>query len=98
MRVTRVSVMLMAALAWLVSPVAAGGPHGGGGHGLGGMHGNAGGEVRGLERAEEVANPHGLKGIENAEEKIEAKDNARNPNDQDSDTTQQQSTPKSSRK
>ena len=100
MRATRVIVMLVAVFTWLVSSAVAGGPRGGGGGGLGGVHGNAGGQVRGLNRAEEVAAPQGLKGIEKAEEKIEAKDNPRNPNtqDQDSDTTQQPSTPKSSPK
>ena len=52
---------------------------------------NAGGEVRGLERAEDVANPQGVQhGIDKAERKIETKNNPRNPNTQtqgDTDTT-----------
>lgn len=58
----------------LVSPAAARGP-------ASGAHGNAGGTVRGLERAQQVANPKGVEhGIEKAEEKIDAKQNPRNPN------------------
>jgi hypothetical protein len=94
MKMMRVAVMMMAVSAWIVSPVAAAGPHGGGGtHGSSGSSGNAGGAVRGLDRAEDVAAPQGQKGIENAEQKIEPKDNPRNPNskdkDKDTDTTKQ---------
>jgi hypothetical protein len=45
----------------------------------------AGGEVRGLNRAEDVASPQGQKGIENAESKIDKKNNPKNPNTTDSD-------------
>jgi hypothetical protein len=51
---------------------------------------NAGGTVRGLERAEDVASPQGQKGIEKAEQKIDKKENSRNPNTEtkeDTDTT-----------
>jgi hypothetical protein len=93
MKMTRVAVMMMAVSAWIASPVAAAGSHGGGTHGSSGSPGNAGGAVRGLDRAEDVAAPQGQKGIENAEQKIEPKDNPRNPNskdkDKDTDTTKQ---------
>ncbi len=46
---------------------------------------NAGGAVRGIERAEEVANPKGVQhGVEKAERKISTKNNPRNPNRQTS--------------
>ena len=59
----------------LASPAAA---RGAGGASSG--HGNAGGAVRGLERAEQVASPQGQRGIENAERRIATKNKPRNPN------------------
>jgi hypothetical protein len=74
----------------LVSPAAGRGPGGaagGAGHpgngGTAGQSSNAGGAVRGLERAEDVANPKGVeRGIDKAEKKINTKNNPRNPNTQ----------------
>lgn len=75
----------------LSGSAAAGGPGGGGhGGGPGTMSGNAGGSVRGLERAEQVASPQGQRGIENAEQRINSKGNAKNPNarrEQDADAS-----------
>jgi hypothetical protein len=63
----------------LVSPAAARGPAGAAGGA--GSHSNAGGAVRGIERAEDVANPKGVEqGIDKAESKIKKKNNPRNPN------------------
>jgi hypothetical protein len=74
------SSLLMAGVSVLVisGPAAARGPGGGGGAGAG----NAGGAVRGLERAEEVAAPQGQRGIENAEQRIDKRDNPKNRNTQ----------------
>jgi hypothetical protein len=70
----------------------------GGGGGAGG-HSNAGGDVRGLERAEEVANPKGVEhGIDKAERKINKKHNARNPNTQTQEDTDTKTRPTSNRK
>ncbi len=65
----------------LVSPAAARGPAGAAGGA--GHSSNAGGAVRGIERAEDVANPKGVEqGIDKAEKKINTKNNPRNPNTQ----------------
>jgi hypothetical protein len=84
--------VLMAGVAVFVTagPAAARGPGGGGGPG--GV-GNAGGAVRGLERAEEVAAPQGRRGIENAEQRIDKRDNPKNPN-----TDTQEGTDKATKK
>ena len=78
--------VLMGGVAVFVSsgPVAARGPGGAGG--AGGV-GNAGGAVRGLERAEEVAAPQGERGIENAERRIDKRNNPKNPNTQAQEDT-----------
>ncbi len=70
----------------LVNPAAARGPAGAAG-GVGNP-GNAGGAVRGIERAEDVANPKGVEhGIDKAEKKINRKNNPRNPNTQTKEDT-----------
>jgi hypothetical protein len=73
--------VLMAGVAVFVTagPAAARGPGGGVGAGAAG---NPGGAVRGLERAEDVAAPQGQRGIENAEQRIDKRDNPKNPNTQ----------------
>jgi len=85
----RLGMMGVMFIAVLGLAAARGGGGGAGGAG-GGGHSNAGGDVRGLERAEEVANPKGVEhGIDKAERKINKKHNSRNPNTQtqeDSDT------------
>ena len=81
----------------LVNPAAARGPGGAAG---GTEHsGNAGGTVRGIERAEDVANPKGVtKGIDKAETKINTKDNPRNPNTQTKEDTDTKSSKTTGRK
>ncbi len=70
----------------LVSPAAARGPAGAAGGA--GHSSNAGGAVRGIERAEDVANPKGVEqGIDKAEKKINTKSNPRNPNTQPTEDT-----------
>ena len=70
----------------LVSPAAARGPAGAAGGA--GHSSNAGGAVRGIERAEDVANPKGVEqGIDKAEKKINTKNNPRNPNTQPKEDT-----------
>ena len=70
----------------LVNPAAARGP--GGATGGANHSSNAGGAVRGIERAEDVANPKGVEqGIDKAEKKINRKNNVRNPNTQTKEDT-----------
>jgi hypothetical protein len=89
-RLGMMSVMFIAVLSLEAARGGGGGAGGAGGAAGGGGHSNAGGDVRGLERAEEVANPKGVEhGIDKAERKINKKHNPRNPNTQaqeDSDT------------
>lgn len=97
--ITRLGVVMIPLLVVsLAAPAHAAGPRGGaagpspgGPPSTGGStSSNSGGAVRGLERAEGVASPQGQKGIENAEQRIDEKGNARNPNTEtkeDTDTT-----------
>src|SRR5215470_15618521 len=86
------SSLLIAGVSVLVisGPAAARGPGGGGGAGAGNGGagaGNAGGAVRGLERAEDVAAPQGQRGIENAEQRIDKRDNPKNRNTETQEDT-----------
>ena len=94
----RLGMMGVMFIAVLGLAAARGGGGGAGGAG-GGGHSNAGGDVRGLERAEEVANPKGVEhGIDKAERKINKKHNPRNPNTQTQEDTDAKTRTTSGRK
>ncbi len=64
------TLMAAVALAVLASPAAAGGKPSFAGPGAGASQGNAGGAVRGVERAMQKASPQGQQGIQKAQDAI----------------------------